>query len=222
MPSSAVQEKSTTRYSESANQGKSSSRRESSTEDRMSFAPSLIDYLPIDHATKAKSHSAEASHEEAEERRQTVTLIEEFCRSVFRVPGVLSNRRQFVSCSRIFTSTSHLLSKVSTEFSPKCSLVRCPHGILVRLPARPRSRIGLAHSRNLSATAEHQRPRCPIARNSSAQGATGSGACHHRHREVSAPGQSCADRGRMRRGQDLSWLWAQSMCWRMGGPVPRW
>jgi hypothetical protein len=36
-----------------------------------------------------------------------MTLTEQFVALCFRVPGVLSNRRQFVSCFRSFTSTYH-------------------------------------------------------------------------------------------------------------------
>ena len=68
--------------------------------------------------TPAKSASRKKSL--AEEPRQTLTLIEEFCRSVFSSSRCVVESSQFASCSRIFTGISHLLSKVSTEFSPKC------------------------------------------------------------------------------------------------------
>ena len=59
-----------------------------------------------------------------------------------------------------------------------------------------------AHSRNLSTTSEHERPRCPALRNLLARRSR-PGARHHRYREISAQGKGCADRRRVRRGQNL-------------------
>jgi hypothetical protein len=81
----------------------------------------------------------------AEERPQTVGLRDES----YRV--VLLSCRSVVESSAICLLFPHFHQHLPspfqsmTEFSPKCSPVRCSHGILVRLSARPRGRIGLAH-----------------------------------------------------------------------------
>jgi len=118
-----------------------------------------------------------------------VTITEQFCRSVF--PSSWSVVESSVVCLLFlyFHQHSHLLSNVPTEFSPKCSLVRCPHGIHVRLPACPCGRIGHSHSRNLPSASRYERPGRAAHCNASAQGAACPGPRHHRHCEIPPQGQ---------------------------------
>ena len=63
--------------------------------------------------------------------------------------------------------------------------------------------IGRAHSRDLPAIAEHERPCRSISHNTSAQGTSGPSTCHHRDGKISAQGECRTHCRRVRSREDV-------------------